>query len=76
MLLLRRSLRSLPVRALRRRLSSAAGGPPLTQSQAVERDAQGNPSTVAFPLNNYTYLVQPSAYEPDLEDEHRRTSQA
>jgi hypothetical protein len=47
----------------------------LTQAKAVERDEKGNPLAVAFPVNNYTYLIQPSAYEPDLEDEHRQTAE-
>jgi hypothetical protein len=35
--------------------------------------SSGHPLHVEYPQNNYTYLVQPSAYAPDLETEEQRT---
>lgn len=39
-------------------------------------DAAGYPQHVAYPHNNYTYLVEPSAYTPDLEQEQQVSSHA
>jgi hypothetical protein len=54
---------------------SAEAAARIRQRRAEFENDDGQLQRVAFPANNYDFLVEPSEYHPPLEEEHNSNSQ-
>jgi len=62
--------------ATTQRTFSAEAAARIRQRRAEFENDDGQLQRVAFPANNYDFLVEPSEYHPSLEEEFNSGSQA